>query len=110
EHPARRLREAGARRLPIGVAERVVEAACRVVLRQARDLADRQRGTKDLQVVAIDAVAQPGRANLIEALEAIEAVRVAIWHDQAVKAHGEARIAPRLNRRRVPQNAGPGRN
>ena len=79
EHAAGRGGETG----PDALAERLaeqggVDAGLCAELGQARERADGERRAEDLQVVAVDAVLEAGLADLIEALEAIEAVGLAI--------------------------------
>ena len=57
------------------------------------DRADGERSAEDAQVVVVDLVAETGVADLVESLKTVEARRVAVRHDQAMKGDGEPRLA-----------------
>src|SRR6266567_852909 len=75
EHAARGRGETGAGGLSVCVGKaRGSEPASRAVLREARQRANRDGGAKDLEIMTVHCVLQPGFADLVEPLELVQAV------------------------------------
>src|SRR5258708_40077387 len=53
--------------------------------------ADGERSAENPCVVIVDLVAKPGVAGLIESLELVKTLGIAVRHDQAVKDHDKSR-------------------
>jgi hypothetical protein len=63
-----------------------------------------------LKIVIVHLVAECGFADLIEALELVEADRQAVRHDQSMEYDGKALLAKRLNFLRFAEDLGARRN
>ena len=74
------------------------------------DCTDSQGDAKQSYIVVIDLVAQTGVAGLVESLKPIEAGRVAVRHDQAMKENGEPSLAEALDLAGLAKNLGARRN
>jgi hypothetical protein len=77
---------------------------------EAAQGADRERRTEHLQVVAVDAVLEPGLADLVQALELLERERAAIGQHQPMETDSQPGVAPSGHRGRTPQQARSGGN
>jgi hypothetical protein len=66
--------------------------------------ADGERSAEDAQVVVVDLVAQASIARLVEAFELVEADRVAVGHEEAMKNDGETRLPERCDLACFPEN------
>ena len=69
--------------------------------------ADGERCAEDAQIVVVDLVAQPGVADLVEALELVEADGIAVRHEQAMEHDGEACLAEGVDLFRFAENFDP---
>ena len=86
------------------------QASTSEVLGQSADQSNRGCRSERGQVVVVHLVAEAGVADLIESEELIEAVRAAVWHQQAMEGHGQPRLSERLDRLRFTENARAGGN
>src|SRR4051794_20528955 len=88
-----RLRKALRYAAPVSVHAACAETITRSCLLDTGDGANGQTHSEHLHVMVIHLVAQPGLANLTETMKLIEADRISIRHDQAMKKHGKTLLA-----------------
>jgi len=81
-----------------------VEHGAAAKLRNAAEDTDGKGCSKDPGVVIIDLVAKSGRTLLIESFELVKADRVAIHHDESMKADSQSRLPESVNFASLPHD------
>ena len=99
-----RLRHARCELLAHEIAAGVGENAARSCLGYGSQSADGERCAEDAEIVVVYLVAQPGVADLIEALELVEADGIPVGHDEPVEGHGEAGLPEGFHLLRFAEN------
>src|SRR5215467_4259500 len=93
ENMERRLRKTASHALPVSIGRRLKNAAIVVGLSESSDGSDCEGHAKHLSIVMVHLIAKTGFANLVQALELVQAQRITIRHYQAVEEDCQAFLA-----------------
>src|ERR1700719_1243504 len=74
-------------------------------LRQSRDEPHGRGGAEGRDIVLVHLITKAGVPDLVQANELVEAVRAAVWHQEAMEPDSKTRLSERLNRPGLPKDA-----